>query len=807
VQLGTFEELPARAPNEETKRDDASFFIVSAASRDNEVEEILREVLYPSSTRCRVTPETPGKTAVLMRESVNYLALIHAEWSRTGITSYVHHRRSLGESPSGGALRSLVKLLDGAFRRSDVMEFLQSTSLRRPAWFPEDLPEVPVAEWNHFALKAQIIAGEQAWRDNLNRLQNQFKEELARRESEMDDPTAPLQRQWSSLAVFAQYIDHLFAGVAAVRSAKTWGMIGQQTRAMLIELLEETAELQTIHLQLAQSAQLDAFGLRPDVNELASFVESILSQPLAREGRFEINEPTVATISEAFGVVFDDVILCGLVEKEFPHHSVQDPLLLDDERRYLQFVIGNPELQIPLRGRRQYRERFLFRTALNSARRRVVLTYPRLDPVEGREWLASAFLLRALEAATGSAADYQSLETFVRTSPQARRVSVNRLQGRDAERSVTAFQYDLASLGKALQAKRPDEVAYLFCADEQFQRGVFAEKQRYRTQEFTPYDGSVENGELRRRLSDRLASLSAARMQRYARCPYQYFAHQVLELEAAPEPQWIQPLAPRLRGIFMRHVLDRFFREEVQAGHWPLTEDALERLSRTTQTSFDDFEQRQVTGLPLLWDIDKNRITRRLNALIGMETSLASASRPRYFNVTYGLPPGDPQISRREPLMLTTEGGLTMQFRGTVDRVDMDGQGVARVVSYTTKRAEHLKRDDKHVVPLIEEHVARLAATAMGLDVGEFEYLLLTTDDAEVTSFSKAEWDRLRAEVSRVMETIASGIAGGQFFPSPNDHCRYCQVKAACGTGRFTHKWDYDMPQTAALRVLRGGAA
>ena len=802
LQSGIFEEIPSSFILHPSSVRDDSVLVISAPGRDSEVEELMREVVHSPISLASGNESC----AILMRESRDYLPLIREECSRAGITGYIHECRKLVDSPAGRALHALVKLLDGEFRRSDVMEFLLNAPLRRPDYFPAELPEVPVAEWNHFSMQAMIVAGATAWREHLQRLHTQLTKELERRESELDDPASPIRQQLVSLAVFQQYMNRLITEVANTCAAKSWKELTERASALFAELVGDGEEAKLIRTELRRAELLDALGLKPDVAEFSSFIESILSQLLDREGKFEVHEPAVANISDTLGVLFDEVLLCGLVEKEFPRNTPPDPLLLDDERFELQgtFNALGLDIHIPLRSRRRHRERFLFRTALNSARRRVVLSYPRLNPVDGREWLPSTFMLRAIEAATGADSDYESLETFVRTSPQARYVSLNRLQGQNVERSVTPFQYDLARLGRALQSGAADEVADLFCSDEPFKRGLKAERARYRTREFTRYDGLIESAELRTRLREFLTSLSASKMQMYAACSFQYFIHHLLKLESPSEPAWTQPIASRARGTLMREILEQFYRNETESGRWPLTESARPRMDEMATQFFDRFEQEQIPGLPLLWDIEKGKLRRRLHGLITAEIASGSSFQPRYFNVTYGLPEADTELSRRKPFALTSEDGLEMEFRGTIDRVDVGANNTARIVDYTTAKPEKLKWNERRLVPAIEQHVARLVAAELGLDVSAFEHTFISSDDERSTETLREQWQTVQRDISRVIETIAEGIAGGQFFPSPNDDCRYCKARSACGAGRFTHKWDYDLPQTDALRVIRG---
>ena len=789
--------------------EESSFFIISAANRENEVEEILREILFSPPARNKKDDESEARSAVLMRDSGNYIHLFRDEWSQAGITSYFHECRKLGESTAGRSLRCLAKLLKGEFRRSDVMEFLLSAPLRPLADQPTEAGEAAVVEWNHFSLQAMIVAGDKSWRENLRRLRNQLIKELERREWELDDPASSIKRQLASLALFEHYVERLIAGTTSARAATTWKDLAEAVSKLFTEFVESSDETEIIGAELALAEWFDALGVPPNAAEFSTFVETILSQPLAREGKFEVHEPTVARIADTLGVLFDEVFVCGLVEKEFPRPWSQDPLLLDDERVTLQRALnakGN-DFQIPLRSRARFQERFLFRTVVNSARRRLVLSYPRVEPVQGREWLASTYLLHALEAVTGMSADYESLESFVRTSPQARRVSINRFKGRSAKHSLNSFEYDLTKLGSALQSKVSDGVAYLFCADEQFQRAVLAERSRYRTREFTAFDGSLENSPLRSQLHASIAQLPAAKIQRYASCPYEYFVQHVLELEGAAEPHWIQPLNPGARGMLLHEILEKFYRAEIEANHWPLSRDAGARLEQVASETFAEFERLQVPGLPLLWKIEQSKLRQKLRAFFETELATASPFQPRYFNAAYGMSEGDPQLSREQAVRMPLQNGLMPEVHGKIDRVDISPTGTARLIDYTAKNFDKLQRDAKQINGGIAPHVARLAASALGLDVDEFAYYSLEADDSRSIIFSRDGWEESQERVSQFIGAIVKGMNEGKFFPSPTNHCQYCKAKTACGSGRFTQKWDYDLPQTAGLRILRGGEA
>ena len=94
----------------------------------------------------------------------------------------------------------------------------------------------------------------------------------------------------------------------------------------------------------------------------------------------------VGTITEAAGRSFELVFLPGLAEGTFPRKSLEDPLLLDELRETL-------DLGLALQEERVFDERMLLHTAAGAARRKLFVSYPRMDIGQGRPRVPSFYAL------------------------------------------------------------------------------------------------------------------------------------------------------------------------------------------------------------------------------------------------------------------------------------------------------------------------------------------------------------------------------------------------------------------------------
>src|SRR5574337_512039 len=105
--------------------------------------------------------------------------------------------------------------------------------------------------------------------------------------------------------------------------------------------------------------------------------------------------------------------------------------------------------------------------------------------------------------------------------------------------------------------------------------------------------------------------LAPTPLERYARCPFQYFAADVLRLEPSRVVMSQEPDAA-LVGTFCHATLRRVYELLVQAG-WPTEPVTSKTVEQTIRSSVEqaavDLESQYRTGHYLLWELAKELIT------------------------------------------------------------------------------------------------------------------------------------------------------------------------------------------------------
>ena len=89
------------------------------------------------------------------------------------------------------------------------------------------------------------------------------------------------------------------------------------------------------------------------------------------------------------------MFLPGLAERVFPQKPREDPILLDSLRRELGGGLATQD-------ERGHRERLLLRLAVGAARKRLHVSYSRLEQTEARPRVPSFYALEVVRALTGS---------------------------------------------------------------------------------------------------------------------------------------------------------------------------------------------------------------------------------------------------------------------------------------------------------------------------------------------------------------------------------------------------------------------
>lgn len=456
----------------------------------------------------------------------------------------------------------------------------------------------------------------------------------------------------------------------------------------------------------------------------------------------------------------------GLDADRFPGAGLQDPLLLDSQRRAL-----DPEA-LPTSGDRLAARRFTLAACLARLRGRVTLSYSAWEPTEARPVAPASVILDAFRAAAGRPdASFEDLTDALgdAASPIARSGAID-----DADLWFHALEQDgiLAAGARAVLAAYPT-----------LQAG-FRSAAAVESDEATAFHGLVAPRDGLDPRDSESTILSASGLETLGGCALRYFYRYVLGMRPPEDPEhdpdvW---LASMDRGRLLHSVYEGTLKEAreagLRAGEPAFVELALEVLDREAR-----FIAREV---PPPGDAVRRREMRELRADVRTFSHMMQDvdDHWRALELKFGFG-GEP------PAVLELSGG-EVRLRGAIDRVDETGDGLV-VIDYKTGGTSHYQR--RHGVfnggRRLQNLVYTVAAEQlMERAVARMEYHFPTwKGQMETIEFPRAEVVRGRGLVDRLLD----GVAAGRFLPTEEKgDCRFCDFKPICrhSTEGFDAAWE-----------------
>ena len=826
-------------------RGDVLFF--SAPGEGRETVEIARRILDEARAG------TPfDEMAVLLRAPDVYASLLEVALRRAGIPAWFARGTSRPD-PSGRAFLALVDCaleglsarrfaeylslgqvppldaagappVDRAMWTAPEDETLAAAAEIAPAASPEAAPpdagdspegdadDRPVVEgtlrapwrWEQLLVESAVIGGKDRWSRRLAGLEAEFRARLTRlREEEPDSPRASaIERDLANLEHLRRFAMPVIERLTALPARGTWGEWIAALETLAPVVLRRPERVLTV---LAALRPLDVIGpvVLGEVRDvLAGELTTLAERPSAdRYGRV-----FVGTIEQARGRSFEVVFLPGLAERMFPQKPREDPILLDALRRDLGATHGDRALAT--QDDRAHRERLLLRLAVGAARRRLHLSYSRIEQTEARPRVPSFYALEVARALTGKVPEPQRMEREAAAAAGARLAWP---APDDPARAIDEVEHDLATLrGLLASGEASGRARYLLELNDCLARSLRTRWSRWHPR-FTPADGLVRVTEgIRETLAAaRLAArpYSASALQKFSACPYQFFLSAICRLEPRPEVAPIVELDPATRGHLFHRVQADAMRALAAEGRVPLTADALEparvTLDRTLDRVADEYREELAPAIQRVWQDEVESI--RADLRMWLEQSAAAQARwePIAFELAYGLP-RDPQ---NDPQSVQAEVTLPegYRLRGIVDLVERKrGGSDLRVTDYKTGR-DYTRRN------LVVGGGEMLQPVLYGLAV---EHLLAArVVESRLFYCTRAGGfsERLvplsadaRGRGTEVLALIDRAIAAGFLPAAPRARaCQICDFRDVCGPHEEMRIRQKDPARIDELRDLR----
>lgn len=365
----------------------------------------------------------------------------------------------------------------------------------------------------------------------------------------------------------------------------------------------------------------------------------------------------IAQLSELRSLEFNTVFLCDFVEGKFPEDYRPDPLLPDHPYR--------------TEDEHLYNNRFMFYAVLKSFRERLYLLTPQR---EGEADLIPSLFLDQLKAIT----DVEEIKI------------ANPAQGSVPGFLITYGNHlwtsDTPSNGEfphKLKDMRPliDHV-------------VNVENSREEAHKHLAYEGVLTgtlSPESEKCLKSRRRNLySITELETFAKCPFQYFTRNVLNLRVE-EDEVEDELSSLEKGSLLHKVLFTFYKNRGEQGYPPIGQCADtdfeeakrqldEILKNASEESRGERNEPPIGENNLFWNTDVEKLRIELYKWLEAERTHDLPVIPSYFEVNFGQPgePADPVLSSTEPIYI---GNVRM--RGKIDRIDVDN-GTFNIVDYKT---------------------------------------------------------------------------------------------------------------------------
>lgn len=380
----------------------------------------------------------------------------------------------------------------------------------------------------------------------------------------------------------------------------------------------------------------------------------------------------VAPIEQMRDMEFDVVIVCGLIDGEFPSTYVPENFL------------GKP---LPEAQKRQLkRERVDFYQAVTEFSQRLVLTYPRY--AGEKALVRSPFLDAFLRITTIEETGHAVILDELRVVRDRLRRGESPLPHTEFLSYITTYEALAEEAGAALW--NGEKIPRIDAAEEMLDNlrhtaGVERDRFEARVHEETSlareYRGIISEAltpEERQELAERRDhEYSASQLELYARCPFKFFSNRILNV--TPPATYDVTLTPLERGALLHTVLFKLYTTLRGEGSLPITPETREDVMRRAREIARDEIEGIVFDHPY-WRIDQERLLGGdlfgglLEEWINADIDLSEEKtvlEPAYFEVTFGqkiMRGGDMDRELGAPREVELHD---VKMRGKVDRVEI----------------------------------------------------------------------------------------------------------------------------------------
>jgi ATP-dependent helicase/nuclease subunit B len=787
---------------------DSSITFLSATDEGRECAEIARSILGLAQSGMRF-----DQMAIVLRSPEVYQPSVQDALRRAEIPAFF----SLGSrrpNPAGRAFLALLACASEGLTASRFSEYLSLAQVPKvdgtgkpapepPEWapaqgelFPAYAPAIddyqaddahddksPVVagsvqtpyQWERLLVDAAVVGGRDRWVRRIDGLQKELARQIGEAETE-EESTQYLEGQLGRLASLRSFAIPLIDFLDQLPELATWD-----------EWLDQLEELATLSLRRPEPVLSVLNELRP-MGSLGPTRLDEVREVLAHRLTFlrvdtlerRYGRVFVTSTAELAGLSFEIVFLPGLAEGNFPKKAFEDPLLLDDSRRFVSPWLATQNT-------RTSRERLLLHIAAGSAKSKLWISYPRMDLGQGRSRSPSFYALDILRAITGKVPTLAELQ---RRSSAHTQSQVGWPAPRDASAAIDDTEFDLAVISGLLRATRDDargRARYLLTANASLGRSLRARAGRWR-RPWTEGDGIVSSDPTvlevlsRHRLNVR--AYSATALQQFAVCPYRFVLYSIHRIRTRAEATALERIDPLTRGSLLHTAQFSILSELRDLKLLPVRSDNLSDVLGIADRIFDEvvnaYHEELAPAIPKIWEQQTEDLRWDVRGwLREMSQSSNENWTPKWFELAFGLRKQQQADQTSQSDSITLNGEILV--RGAIDMVE-ERAGRIRITDHKTGKAPAQDPGRTGKGEILQPILYAQAAEILLGKPAESARLSFCTERGGYRSFEIPIDDKSRQALATVVTLIDRSISDGFLPAAPREGaCLYCDYRSICG--------------------------
>jgi CRISPR/Cas system-associated exonuclease Cas4 (RecB family) len=630
--------------------------------------------------------------------------------------------------------------------------------------------------WERLLVESAVIGGLDRWQVRLDALAHKLELDLASLDDGAEAIATRVRKSLADLAALRRFALPLLRDLAALPDRAPWGVWMERLGTLATRALRRPDRVLAVLAELGPMSDVGPVDLAEVRLVLGRRLTDLVVLPEERTaGRI-----FVAPVDAARGLAFDVVFVPGVAERLFPQKVGEEPILRDRERAKLGLATNEDRIAA---------ERLALRLAAGAAKKRLYISYPRVDMDQSRPRVPSFYGLEVLRAAEGALPGFDEL---ARRAEEAAGARIGWPAPRDPGHAIDEAEYDLALLEQLFRRAEEDTVGtarYLLSTNTHLARALRARARRWTVKKWIPADGLVDPAGRARRALDRHAlsarSYSPTALQVFAACPYKFLLHAVHRLSPRESPEAIEEMDPRERGSLVHETLFELLETLREESLLPLRERTVEQARDILDQVLDRvalrFREELSPAIDRVWEDGISSVRADLREWL-RRAALAPEWTPWRFELSFGLrdrQARDPE-SRTEPVVLD----CGIRLRGSIDLVEQGDTGALRATDYKTGKVRAspgftVIGGGQVLQPVLYALALEKLFPGARVELGRLYYCTSAGGFEEVSIPLDDEAREAAAEVAKV---VGEALSDGFFPAAPAEGaCTYCEYRPVCG--------------------------